>query len=115
MENAHTEKAAAHILLITFEIAQEQKIVEHKGHCILATLIRLTLATANQLIDGQSKHSHPTLSLLHQNPFLHQLFFKGKAIRELCDEFGLTSQELGKMIRAELNAVREANKEAVHR
>ncbi len=115
MENAPTDNAAAQILLITFEKAHEQEIVENKKHCILATLIRLTLETAHHLLGSQSKRSDTPSSPFQQYPFLHQIFFESKAIRQVSDEFGLTSKELGKLIRAELKAIREANYEAVHR
>lgn len=108
---ATTEEAAAQIMLTTFEKAQQQNIVENNGHCIWATLIKLTVATAHQTVGGQPKSNNP-LNLLPTKPLLHKVLFENKSSSQLCSETDLTHEAIGKMIREELNTSRDANKEA---
>ena len=68
LEIAPTDEAATPVLIATFEKAQELNIVENHGHCICATLIKLTIATARQTINGRPNGNNP-LGLQPINPF----------------------------------------------
>jgi hypothetical protein len=110
LENAPTDKAAAQVLITTFEKAQEQNILENNGHCICATLIKLTIATAHQTVGEQPKDNN-SLNLLPTKPLLHKVLFENKSSIQTSGETDLTHEAIGKMIREELNSIRDAKKQ----
>ncbi len=106
-----TEKEASQILLTVFEKAKEHNILKNNKHCICAALIKLTVVTARQSMEGHIKSKNP-LNLLPAKPLLHEILFENKSLSQLSNETKLSVEEIRKKVREELNSLREADNDA---
>ena len=97
-----SQKQAEELLIKTFEIIYEQKIAEQNQPAICLSLIKLIIRTAQEHFNFMQHQP------FRNAPILNLILAEKMTVREICLQNRLSIIQLGKVIRGELNSLRNS-------
>lgn len=95
------------ILVSVFRKAHDQNIMEKTFPSPCITLIKIVLATAHAVINQGIGEPNFKLNQLKHTPLLQHLLYDHTSIETYCDERGITKEQAGKHLRAEITSLGE--------
>ncbi len=104
IEISPTQSEAEQIFINTFYKAQQQDIARTHANCLFATLIKLTMQTAREELEGKITKI-PTLSIFRNTPLLHMYLCENVTINEICKKLSLTLEQTVILFRKEVHTI----------
>jgi hypothetical protein len=107
LEISPTKEQAGQILVRLFQKVYEQNILQEKKHCLCATLIKLTIQTAQEQLK-QKKNNN--FLLFKDSKFLNMIICEERPVTTICEEYKMTFNQVTQKIREELHIVQHLKK-----
>lgn len=111
LEISPTQKEAEEILISTFQKVYKKKLTQQNHASICATLIKLTIQTAHELLNPGQVKTNFKIRQLENTPLLQKLLCEQISLNQYCEESKLAREEVTQKLREEVALLRKLKNE----